>query len=53
MAREMKAADMSNPQALIYYVRSLRIVRLEALRIGGELARGVKAADMSNFQAVI
>ena len=31
----------------------LRIVRLEASRIGGKLAREVKATDMSNLQAVI
>ena len=32
---------------------SLRIVRLEATRIGGKLAREVKTADMNNLQAAI
>eukprot|EP00614_Pseudopedinella_elastica_P013636 CAMPEP_0172584704 /NCGR_PEP_ID=MMETSP1068-20121228/4320_1 /TAXON_ID=35684 /ORGANISM="Pseudopedinella elastica, Strain CCMP716" /LENGTH=66 /DNA_ID=CAMNT_0013378979 /DNA_START=22 /DNA_END=223 /DNA_ORIENTATION=+ len=33
--------------------RSLRIMRLEASRIGDKLAREVKAADTNNPQAVI
>ena len=44
---------MKNLQAVIYWVRSLRIVRLEASHIGGKQAREVKAAHMSNLQAVI
>ena len=44
---------MSNLQAVIYWVRSLRIVRLKASHIGGKLASEVKAADINNLQAVI
>ena len=39
---------MSNHQAVIYRVRNLQIVRLEASHIRGKLAREVKAADMNN-----
>ena len=48
-----KAADMSNLQAVIHWVRSLRIVRLGASHIEGKQAREVKAAHMKNLQAVI
>ena len=53
LAREVQAADMSNLQAVIYWVRILRIVRLEAFYIGGKQAREVKVAHINNLQAVI
>ena len=42
LAREIKAADMSSLQAVIYRVRSFRNVRRKASDIGGKLAREVK-----------
>ena len=44
---------MNDLQAVIYLVRSLRIVRLEASHIGGKQARKDKAAHMNNPQAAI
>ena len=44
---------MNNLQAVIYWVRSFRIVRFEASHMEGKQAREVKAAHMNNHQAVI
>ena len=55
LACELKAADMSSLQAVIYLVRSFRNVRLKASHIGGRLVCEVKvkAADMNKPQAMI